>query len=286
MQQFSIHVLIVPLMVGCIPVSAAMSADLPADLPARAVVPLRPAAAAPPSLPPRPMVVVQSGNAGKLLSDEMECLLEPHLVTNVGSPVEGTLSQVLVDRGAQVVKGQVVARLNSAVEAANLDLRKAQEAFGKRKVERNVEMFRKELISASEKDEIETQTRIAELEVKQQQQVLDQRAIRSPLDGVVVERYLAPGERVANEKILRIAQVNPLNVEVIAPVELFGYIKQGMAADVSLDPLLRGTYKAKVVVVDRVIDAASGTFGVRLELPNPGNKIPAGIKCRLRFNPR
>lgn len=286
MQQFPIHVLIVPLMVGCIPVSVAMSADLPADLPARAAVPLRPAAAAPPSLPPRPMVVVQSGNAGKLLSDEMECLLEPHLVTNVGSPVEGTLSQVLVDRGAQVVKGQVVARLNSAVEAANLDLRKAQEAFGKRKVERNVEMFRKELISASEKDEIETQTRIAELEVKQQQQVLDQRAIRSPLDGVVVERYLAPGERVANEKILRIAQVNPLNVEVIAPVELFGYIKQGMAADVSLDPLLRGTYKAKVVVVDRVIDAASGTFGVRLELPNPGNKIPAGIKCRLRFNPR
>ena len=282
MQQFPIHVLIVSLIVGSIPVSVALAADLPA----RAVVPLRPAVVAPPSLPPRPMAVVQSGNAGKLLSDEMECLLEPHLVTNVGSPVEGTLSQVLVDRGSQVVKGQVVARLNSAVEAANLDLRKAQEAFGKRKVERNVELFRKELISASEKDEIETQTRIAELEVKQQQQVLDQRAIRSPLDGVIVERYLAPGERVANEKILRIAQVNPLNVEVIAPVELFGSIKQGMVADVSLDPLLRGTYKAKVVVVDRVIDAASGTFGVRLELPNPGNKVPAGIKCRLRFNPK
>ncbi|MRR50344.1 MAG: efflux RND transporter periplasmic adaptor subunit [Rhodocyclaceae bacterium] len=276
MQRLTSLFLTLSLTVWSVPVVLA------ADVPTQTAVTARPAVA-PPLPVPRPIASVQSGNAGKKLNDEMECLLEPHLVANVGSPVEGTLSQVLVDRGTQVVKGQVVARLNSAVEAANLNLRKAQEEYGKRKVERNAELFRKELISASEKDEIETQTRIAELEVKQQQQVLDQRVIRSPLDGVVVERYLAPGERVANEKILRIAQVDPLNVEVIVPVELFGAIKPGMAADVRLDPLLSGTYKARVAVVDRVIDVASGTFGVRLELPNAGNKVPAGIKCRLRF---
>jgi multidrug efflux pump subunit AcrA (membrane-fusion protein) len=38
-------------------------------------------------------------------------------------------------------------------------------------------------------------------------------------------------------------------------------------------------------VVDRVVDAASGTFRVRLELANPGNRIPAGIKCAVRFAP-
>ena len=238
-----------------------------------------------PFVPPRPVAAVQSGNSGKKLGDDMECLLEPHMVANIGSPVEGTLAQVLVDRGSTVSRGQVVARLNSMVEEANLNLRRAQEDFGKRKVERNVELFRKELISANEKDEIETQTRIAGLEVKQQQQVLEQRSIRSPLTGVVVERYLAPGDRVANEKILRIAQVDPLNVEVVAPVELFGAVKLGMLAEIRLDPLLSGVYKARVVVVDRVIDAASGTFGVRLELPNPGNRIPAGIKCRTRFAP-
>jgi membrane fusion protein (multidrug efflux system) len=254
--------------------SVALAADLPP--------PPRPPAAVP-FAPMRPAMVVQSGNSGKKLGDDMECLLEPHLVANVGSPVEGTLNQVLVDRGSSVSKGQVVARLNSLVEAANLDLRRAQEEFGKRKVERNKELFSKELISANEKDEMETQTRIAGLEVKQQQQVLEQRSIRSPLNGVVVERFLAPGERVANEKILRIAQVDPLNVEVIAPVELFGAVRQGMSAEIRLDPMLSGVYKARVVVVDRVIDAASGTFGIRLELPNPGNRIPAGIKCKARF---
>jgi membrane fusion protein (multidrug efflux system) len=40
---------------------------------------------------------------------------------------------------------------------------------------------------------------------------------------------------------------------------------------------------ANVVIVDRVVDAASGTFGVRLTLSNPSNRLPAGLKCRVRF---
>lgn len=224
------------------------------------------------------------GNAGKRLGDEMECMLEPHLVANIGSPVEGILSQVLVDRGDFVSKGQVVARLRSEVEEATVEWRKAQEEFGKRKVLRNEELFKKELISANDKDELETQTRIAGFELKEKQEILNQRTIRSPLNGVVVERFLAPGERVAQEKIMKLAQIDPLNVEVIAPVEMFGSIKPGMTGEVTLNPLQHGVYKARVIVVDRVIDAASGTFGVRLELSNPSSRIPAGIKCKLRFS--
>jgi RND family efflux transporter MFP subunit len=253
----------------------------PGIFPADAPAPPKPAAA-PFSLPK--VAPVQSGNAGKKLGDPMECLLEPHLIVSVGSPVEGTLSEILVDRGANVTKGQIVARLNSAVEAATVDLKAAQEDFGKRKVARNEELFKKQLISANEKDELETQTRIAGLELKQQQEVLSQRIIRSPLNGVVVERMLGPGERVGNEKILKLAQINPLNVEVIAPLELFGAIRPGMSGEVTLQPLMKGSYAAKVVVVDRVIDAASATFGVRLELPNPGNKFPSGVRCQVRFS--
>jgi len=52
---------------------------------------------------------------------------------------------------------------------------------------------------------------------------------------------------------------------------------------VNLAPFFPGTYAAKVVVVDKLIDAASGTLGVRLQLANPNNKIPAGIKCSVEF---
>ena len=97
----------------------------------------------------------------------------------------------------------------------------------------------------------------------------------------MVERRLAPGEFIRSEKsvVLKLAQINPLNVEVIAPAKLFGSVRVGMPGKVNLAPFFPGSYQARVVVVDKVIDAASGTMGVRLQLPNPDNKIPAGIKC-------
>lgn len=224
-----------------------------------------------------------TGNKGKTLREDMECLTEPHLVANVGSPVEGVIAQIYVDRGADVRAGQPVARLNSSVEAATLALKRAQHEYGERKVKRNEDLFKKELISASDRDELVTQMQIAGLEVKQQQEVLNQRTILSPLNGVVVDRFLAPGDHVSQEKIVRIAQINPLNIEVIVPLEHFGAIKVGNVAEIHLEPLVKGTFRAKVTIVDRVVDPGSGTFGVRLELPNPGNKLPAGIRCSVRF---
>jgi membrane fusion protein (multidrug efflux system) len=55
-------------------------------------------------------------------------------------------------------------------------------------------------------------------------------------------------------------------------------------ADVTPENPVSKVYKAKVTIVDRVIDAASGTFGVRLELPNPKYRLPAGLKCKVAFH--
>ena len=82
---------------------------------------------------------------------------------------------------------------------------------------------------------------------------------------------------------MKLAQIHPLRVEVIAPVALLGKLTSGMTADVMPEAPVGGVHSAKVTVVDRVVDAASGTFGVRLELPNPHYRLPAGLKCKVRF---
>jgi len=107
--------------------------------------------------------------------------------------------------------------------------------------------------------------------------------IESPVSGVVVERFLNPGEYVENTPILKLAQIDPLNVEVILPVGMWGAVKPGMEAQVLPEAPVGGYYTAKVAIVDRIIHAASGTFGVRLELPNPDYRIPAGLKCQVVF---
>ena len=71
-------------------------------------------------------------------------------------------------------------------------------------------------------------------------------------------------------------------VEVVLPATVYNRIRRGETATVTPEAP-GGRYTATVTLVDRVIDAASGTFGVRLELPNPNLAIPAGAKCKVRF---
>lgn len=223
--------------------------------------------------------------AGGASAQEITCVLEPHLVTEIGSPIDGVIEKVFVERGDLVKAGQVVAKLRSGVEEAEVALREAKVELGRRKNERNDEMLKKQLISEQEKDEMETEYRVNQAELRREQEQLKLRTIVSPLTGVVVERYLSAGEliRADKSKIVKLAQIDPLHVEVVAPLTLFGRISRGDTASITLEPLVKGTHQARVVVVDRMVDAASGTFGIRLELPNPGYRIPAGIRCRPRF---
>jgi hypothetical protein len=104
------------------------------------------------------------------------------------------------------------------------------------------------------------------------------------IDRVVIERKLSTGEYIHEQKsIMTIAQVDPLNVELILPLDRYGGIKIGALGVVHPARPAGGAWPARVGVVDPVIDAASDTFGVRLLPPNPDRTIPAGIRCTVEW---
>jgi RND family efflux transporter MFP subunit len=243
---------------------------------------------------------------------ELDCLVEPRLMVALASGSDGVLERVDVDRGDAVEVGQVVAVLESGVERAAVELASARAQLtadirageaslrhGQRKESRYDDLFQKRAVAELDKDEVQTQSllaafklqkaredqRIAELQLRQAMEVLSRRTIRSPIRGVVVDRLLSPGESVEDRAILRLAQIDPLHVEVLAPVSLFGQIRPGMQGLVVPEEPVGGTHSAKVTIVDPVMDAASGTFRVRLELPNPGHRLPSGLKCKVRIVP-
>ena len=82
-----------------------------------------------------------------------------------------------------------------------------------------------------------------------------------------------------------IARVFGPTIRSMAPASMFNKIVPNMAAEVIPESPVTGNYPARVTVVDQIIDAASGTFGVRLELPNPDYLLPGGLRCRVRFLP-
>lgn len=257
------------------------------------------------------MVLLTAGTAGAQgQGGGLDCLTEPYVTVSVGSPVDGVLEVVKVDRGDVVAKGDVIAMLESSIEKTSVELARQRAAiestlksatsrheFGVRRFQRTDELFKKDLVPLREMDEAETQMvlaeigvleaketrRIAETELQRAEAALAVRTIKSPVNGVVTERVLYAGEFTKQGAIVKLAQLDPLRVEVIVPVTFLGRITPGMRASIVLDPPLRETVGARVKVVDKVVDAASATFGVRLEVPNPRHRIPAGMKCKVRF---
>ena len=210
-------------------------------------------------------------------------MMEPHVTVNVASQVSGILEEVLVKRGDIVTKGQVLATLRAGVEKADMEQASALLDFNRRKLDRNKELFAKGNISANDEDEMETEIKKDEAILHQVTAKLEMKTIRSPVDGVVVKVDLSAGEYVGEKPIMTIAQINPLNVEVVVSVSEYGSIKKGMLAEVRPESPIGGVYTGKVTIVDRVVNAASGSFGVRVELPNSNLAIPSGLRCNVKF---
>jgi len=248
--------------------------------------------------------------ASPVWAAEMACVIKPYAEISIGTPVEGLIQTVPVDRGDWVTKGQVIVTLESSLEEATVSLAKAKAeaeavlkssqvkiGFSNRKLERALDLFKTNSIARHEVDEAQTEKalaemsyqeasenkRVAELELNRAIAALHLHTIRSPINGVVVDRLLSPGELARQTPVMKLAQINPLRVEVFAPLSLLGKLKTGMRADVRPEGKGQPVYQAKIMVVNKVVDSASGTFGVRLEMPNPNNAISAGLACTVEF---
>ena len=241
----------------------------------------------------------------------LECIIEPEMTIDLSSAIDGVVRSVAVDRSDHVEQGQVLATLESSVEQAivalartrasmeeEIQAKRIQRDLSRSKKERVLELYRKKSIPGFEKDEVEAEAALAELELKRaySNQKLAQleleraeadlqlRSLLSPIDGVVVNRYVHPGESVKDRPLLKLAQIDPMRVEILAYSELFGLIKKGMEAQIIIDGPTETRHRATVSVVDGVVDAASGTFGIRLSLPNPDGEVVGGLKCRVMFD--
>ena len=239
-----------------------------------------------------------------------DCLIEPNAVVDLTTREDGVIEEIAVQRGDIIEKGQVLARLESSVEAiavsiararasmhSAVDSQKARVAYLKAQKGRIDALFEKKAIPLHEKDKANTDLilaraelrearenlELAQLEKQRAEGILARRTIKSPIDGVVVNILLDAGESVEEHSIMTIAEVDPLNVEVILPDDMYGLINVGTQGEVT--PHIRNGEKrvTSVVVVDKVIDAASNTFGVRLEFENTDYATPGGIRCDINF---
>ena len=251
-----------------------------------------------------PAVIQAAGQA------ELDCMVKPEMYVELSTAETGIIENLLVKRGDIIQKGQPLAQLEDSVQQAKVKLaeqqansysdiknRETQLQFAKRNQKRMRGLSSKNSVSLIEKDKAETEAALAAIELKKASEKrkialinlelakarLALKTIKSPINGIVIDLYTMVGESVKDRAIMQLAQIDPLRVELIAPTEYFGIIKEGMEVEIRPERPSKKMLKATVTTVDKLIDPASGIFTVRMALPNSDDELVGGVNCMARF---
>jgi len=243
----------------------------------------------------------------------VEAFTAPYRDLEIASQVGGVVSAVNVEEGDHVEARRELVRLRDDIVKAELEVSRARTAaaehqigaaetnyqYGLREWEDVHALVEKGFAPREEEDkarlemelarlsvkQAEAQKNVAELMVARDQAALDRTRIRAPVDGEVFRIFKRPGEAVQPlGPVVRLVTLDPLYVVARGvPIETMGRVKVGMEAAIELENVPGRSLLCRVVLVDRVAEAASGTYRVKLELPNPSKDIAAGARGTLIF---
>ncbi len=210
---------------------------------------------------------------------------------DLGAKVSGYVSELLVDIGSRVKKGQVLARiavpeLIQAQNAAAADVKALESEYGRveKLVARN---------SVTQRTLTETKSRLDAAVAKrdQIQAQLSYATIEAPFDGVVTFRSIDPGDMVFEasspkgngEALLRVAELDRIRVETYVPERNAAWADIGDPATVAFDALPGKPFTGKVSRMSGALDPATRTLLVEIDLPNPEGRIRPGYYGEARI---
>jgi membrane fusion protein (multidrug efflux system) len=229
---------------------------------------------------------------------------------DVAAQREGMVSRLLVDVGARVKRGQLLAQLDdrqlaaqhdaaeakarsiesdqknweTEIKIVETDLARDEELFKYKLItEQQLEHSRYKLVGARQQREREQEsTRGAQSEAKALALELEKTRIVAPFDGVVARRYVRLGQKVtANDRLFWVTATSPLNVRFTLPQEMLMKVKPGEMVALSV-PGMTGERQAKVTLVSPVVDPSSGTIEVQAQVQGEPGELRPGMTVNIR----
>jgi len=238
--------------------------------------------------------------------------LNPVTTVDVGSQVSGKIDKLYVDFNSRVKEGQVIAELDQSqfltrvkqneanYQSAEASLKKTKVTLDntKKKYDRAMNLFEKDLISFEEKEAIETQYYSAMADIQSSEAKLEQAEsqldsskvdltytiIKSPIDGVVINRRVNIGQTVAASfqapVLFQIANdLSKMQVECSVDEADIGKVKEGQKVRFTVDAFPDENFTGKVSQVRYAPEIVQNvvTYTTIVEVDNPEMKLRPGM---------
>lgn len=241
----------------------------------------------------------------------------PQHESKIGPKISGTLEAVYVDEGDEVKEGQILAKLDQAnilignrqceasVRVAEAQLKEAQlkeENLRKEKA-RLANLHEKRAISQQRYDNIVTAHSMAvtRLEILKAQivscnenlamaeQKLKDSVILAPFSGIIVKRLVNRGEYVTTMPptvFFVIVNIDRVKTEVGLPEVHLARVAKGNRTEITADAYPGVQFGGKISTINPLVDPVSRAFTVKIEIPNRGQRLKAGMFARVTLYPK
>ena len=210
---------------------------------------------------------------------EYTATVEAEAKNNIAPTAPGRISQIFVEVGDYVRKGQKLVQM----DAANLTQMKLQLDNQEKEFNRVDELYKVGGASKSEWDAAKTN-----LDVRRSsyENLLENTQLVSPLNGVVTARNFDNGDLYSSTQtpVLVVEQITPVKLMVNVSEPNFPKVTKGMPVTVKLDVYEGEEFEGKVSLVYPTIDAATHTFPVEVILANGNQRVRPGMFARVTMN--
>ena len=230
--------------------------------------------------------------------------VNPVTVVSVGTQVSGTVTKLYTDFNQQVKAGQVLLELDPALIKANLaqieaTMRSAEasQRLAESTLKRNQELVRKGFISDATLEQNTRDLDVAKSNVSQIKSQLDRErtnlsytVIRSPINGIVIDRKIDVGQTVAasfsTPTLFQIAQsLDAMQIDTSIAEADVGTVKSGMPVKFTVDayPDREFVGAIRLVRLNATINQGVVTYNVIVDTTNENQMLKPGMTAQVSF---
>lgn len=216
---------------------------------------------------------------------------EAFYVADLGAMVSGQVDEVLVDIGAPVKAGQVLARINVPEVLANIESQRASIDALESEYARIAELVERKSMAPKSAEEARKRLDSALAEFKRIEVLREYSVLKAPFDGIVIEREIDPGDVVFEARspkgddlpLMRVADIDPIRVVTYVPEKDAVLLDVGDRATVRFDALSDEVFTGTVSRKSGMLDPGTRSMRTEIDLPNPAGEITPGLYGRIQI---
>jgi membrane fusion protein (multidrug efflux system) len=196
----------------------------------------------------------------------------------VATELGGVVSQIDFESGASAKKGDILMKLDTSSEGAQLRTAEAELKLAHQDLERTRDLAARKVISQAELDAAESKLKQKEGAVDNMRAMIAKKEVRAPFDGELGIRQVNVGQMInAGQQVVPITSLDPVYVDFALPQQHLAQLSQGLEVRVQSDAIPGREFKGKLTAVNSMIDPVTRNVSVQATLDNPDHALRPGM---------